>query len=527
MRFLRLASPRTRAACSFSSHLTPLDGSSRLAPLDGFSRLTHLDVEHFASIVGGEHVITAAASLHAYNTDWTRAHTGEAPLALRPSSTAQVSRLLAHCHARRLPLVPQGGNTGLVRGGVPLAQELVLSLGRMDRVLSFSEGVLACEAGCVLQALETHVGARGHVMPLDLGAKGSCMIGGNLATNAGGVRFLRYGSLRASTLGLVAVLADGTVLDSMRALRKDNTGYDLKQLFIGSEGTLGVITECAIACPPAPASTQLAFLGLPSFAAVLRTHAAAAASLSDVLSACEFLDASSHSLTTRGACPPLPSAHAMYMLIELGGADAAALEARLLSFLQRAAEEADVSDAVVAQSAAQAAALWRVREDVPSALLREGHVYKYDVSLPLPRLYELVEATRRRVAPLGARVSGFGHVGDGNLHLNAVTPGEGQLRREVREALEPFVYEWVGAAGGSVSAEHGIGATKRHVLHFSKSAAMIELMRKTKRLLDPHGILNPNKVIPDESVSDAYPTPDVRHDDPRRRPTGTHPPIGS
>ena len=314
--------------------------SSSLIAGGGYSRLSDLDVQHFASIVGAGHVITAPAELEPFNTDWMGKYRGQSALALRPGSTQEVSRILAHCHARRLPVVPQGGNTGLVGGSVPIEDEIVLSLSRMNRILSLDEtaGSLTCEAGCVLETLQQHVGARGFAMPIDLGAKvrtrcvhaacargvcmrcacsvctdcawsvpprltslvlgsqGSCQIGGNLSTNAGGLRFLRYGSLRGSLLGLEAVLADGTVLDNLSPLRKDNTGYDLGQLFIGSEGTLGVITGCSLALPPLPSSVHLAFLGLSSFDAVLAAYAAARRHLGETLSAVEFLDRASMDL---------------------------------------------------------------------------------------------------------------------------------------------------------------------------------------------------------------------------------------
>lgn len=247
-------------------------------------KLTRHDVEHLRSIVGISNVVTSVEELAPYNTDWMRKYHGHSQLALRPSTSEQVSQILSHCNRRKLPVVPQGGNTGLVGGSVPVTDEIILSLSRMDRVLSLDQntGNLICEAGCILENLQSYVNARGYTMPLDLGSKGSCQIGGNIATNAGGLRFLRYGSLHSSVLGLEVVLADGTVLDNLTALRKDNTGYDLKQLFIGSEGTLGVITACAIACPLSAKSTQLAFLGLPSFEDVLRTFASAKRDLAEV-----------------------------------------------------------------------------------------------------------------------------------------------------------------------------------------------------------------------------------------------------
>lgn len=257
-----------------------------------------LDMQHFASIVGPANVITEPDALENFNTDWMRKYVGHSKMALRPGSTEEVSKVLAYCNAQRIAVVPQGGNTGLVGGSVPLKDELVLSLARMNDVVFLDEhaGNIICQAGCVLETLQDYVYARGYTMPLDLGAKGSCQIGGNIATNAGGLRFLRYGSLHGSVLGLEVVLADGTVLDNLTALRKDNTGYDLKQLFIGSEGTLGIVTAAAIALPRASASVQLAFLGCETYEAVLRTFAAAKKDLGEVLSAVEFLDRESFEL---------------------------------------------------------------------------------------------------------------------------------------------------------------------------------------------------------------------------------------
>lgn len=278
-----------------SSVLPLLCSRFTTAPAAGIGEL---DLQHFASIVGPANVVTEADALQAFNTDWMRKYVGHSKVALRPGSTDDVSKILAHCNAQQISVVPQGGNTGLVGGSVPIKEELVLSLGRMNEIISLDlhAGNLICQAGCVLETLQDYAHARGYTMPLDLGAKGSCQIGGNIATNAGGLRFLRYGSLHGSVLGLEVVLADGTVLDNLTALRKDNTGYDLKQLFIGSEGTLGIVTAAAIALPRASASVQLAFLGCETYESVLRTFSAAKKDLGEVLSAVEFLDRESFEL---------------------------------------------------------------------------------------------------------------------------------------------------------------------------------------------------------------------------------------
>jgi len=336
-------------------------------------------------------------------------------------------------------------------------------------------------------------------MPLDLGAKGSCQIGGNIATNAGGLRYLRYGSLHGTVLGLEVVLADGTVLDNLTALRKDNTGYDLKQLFIGSEGTLGIITACAIALPRAPSSVQLAYLGCDSYEDVLKTFSSAKRDLGEVLSAIEFLDRESFELVAghaEGFRDPLDEQCRHYMLVELSGSNETHDMEKLEKFLESVMEDGFVKDGTVATSADQSAHIWSIREGITEALSKSGRVYKYDVSIPLDELYSLVEVMRERLAPLGAEVSGFGHLGDGNLHLNIHTPGVFEKTDAVQDAIEPYVFEWIAERRGSISAEHGVGVMKPPFLHMSKSRGMIDMMRGIKTMLDPNGILNPHKVLP-------------------------------
>ena len=476
-----------------------------------YNTLADSDISTFTSIVGEANVITEAEDLQPYNVDWMGKYHGSSKLALRPGSTHEVAAILAHCHTRRLPVVPQGGNTGLVGGSVAVHDEIVISLSRMNRVLSIDThaGHLVCEAGCVLQTLQEQVAAKGFTMPLDLGAKGSCQIGGNLATNAGGLRYLRYGSLRGTALGLEAVLADGTVLDSLTSLRKDNTGYDLKQLFIGSEGTLGVITRVALALPTLPSSVKLAFLGVRSFDHVLQVFAAARAHLGEVLSAIEFLDAESYDLvmTRGGARPLLDSECRHYVLVELAGSNGAHDEEKLSWFLQSVLDGGVAEDGIVAQGEEQSAAIWRVRESITPTLSKVGAVYKYDLSIRLEDMYVLVDEMRARLRPLGAETVAFGHLGDGNVHLNIYTPGAFDYDEEVLAAIEPYVYEWVGSRRGSISAEHGVGVMKPSVLHLAKSNVALELMRSLKGLLDPHAILNPYKVLPSKHSPDSTLTP--------------------
>ncbi|XAR57934.1 D-2-hydroxyglutarate dehydrogenase [Bertholletia excelsa] len=334
------------------------------------------------------------------------------------------------------------------------------------------------------------------IMPLDLGAKGSCQIGGNVSTNAGGLRLVRYGSLHGNVLGLEAVLANGTVLDMLGMLRKDNTGYDLKHLFIGSEGSLGIVTKVSILTPPKLSSVNIAFLACKDYLSCQKLLLEAKRSLGEILSAFEFLDSNSMDLVLnhldgiRNPLPPLM--HNFYVLIETTGSDESYDKEKLEAFLLRAMEGGLITDGVLAQDINQASSFWRIREGIPEALMRAGAVYKYDLSLPLEKLYTLVEEMRERLGS-AAKVTGYGHLGDGNLHLNISAP---KYDDNVLAQIEPFVYEWTSKHRGSISAEHGLGLMKANKIHYSKSPETVHLMASIKKLLDPNGILNPYKVLP-------------------------------
>uniref|UniRef100_A0A8D2CVS2 D-2-hydroxyglutarate dehydrogenase, mitochondrial n=1 Tax=Sciurus vulgaris TaxID=55149 RepID=A0A8D2CVS2_SCIVU len=415
---------------------------------------------------------------------------------LKPRSSEEVSRILRHCHERNLAVNPQGGNTGLVGGSVPVFDEIILSTALMNQVTSFDRvsGILVCQAGCVLEELSQYVQERDFVMPLDLGAKGSCHIGGNVATNAGGLRFLRYGSLRGTVLGLEVVLADGTILDCLTSLRKDNTGYDLKQLFIGSEGTLGVITAVSILCPPRPKAVNVAFLGCPGFAEVLQTFSTCKGMLGEILSAFEFMDAGCMQLVQQHLRLDNPVQESpFYLLVETSGSSTEHDTEKLSCFLEQVLGSGLVTDGTVATDESKAQALWALRERITEALSRDGYVYKYDLSLPVEQLYDLVADLRARLSSRARHVVGYGHLGDGNLHLNVTAEAFSAV---LLDALEPYVYAWTAGRRGSISAEHGLGFRKRDALGHSKPPAAVQLMWQVKALLDPRGILNPYKTLP-------------------------------
>ncbi|KAL2649531.1 hypothetical protein R1flu_017659 [Riccia fluitans] len=490
---------RWRVCCTFHRRgYGSAPGDTQVYRDKRYAELKDADIMHFRQILGEKGVVTDRDDLDWANTDWMHKYRGHSQLLLRPQTTQQVSEILQYCHAGRLAVVPQGGNTGLVGGSVPVFDEVILNLGAMNKILSFDEasGILVCEAGCILETLDNYLKSRGHTMPLDLGAKGSCQIGGNVSTNAGGLRLLRYGSLHGNVLGLEVVLADGTVLDLLGTLRKDNTGYDLKQIFIGAEGTLGVVTKVSVLTPPKLASVNVGFLACEDYASCQKTFAEAKKQLGEILSAFEFLDRHSLEVVLKhldGARDPLPdSKESFYLLVETTGSNQTHDKEKLDAFLESALEKELIKDGAVAQDISQAGSFWKIREGIAESTAKAGAVYKYDLALPLKDLYSLVEDMRERLRD-SATVIGFGHMGDGNLHLSIVAPSYDD---KFVSQIEPYVYERTAAVNGSVSAEHGLGFMKAKAIYYSKPPAAVQVMAGFKDLLDPNGILNPYKVLP-------------------------------
>ncbi|KAL1966685.1 hypothetical protein VTN77DRAFT_3882 [Rasamsonia byssochlamydoides] len=477
-----------------------------------FAQVTEEHVRFFKDLLGSDSAVidgvTADATddLAPFNNDWMRKYGGQTRLVLKPKNTEEVSKVLKYCNDHKLAVVPQGGNTGLVGGSVPVFDEIVINTSRMNNIRSFDEesGVLVADAGVILEVADQYLAERGHLFPLDLGAKGSCHIGGNVSTNAGGLRLLRYGSLHGNVLGLEAVLPDGTIVDSLSTLRKNNTGYDLKQLFIGAEGTIGIVTAVSILCPPRPSAVNVAYFGLESFDQVRRAYKEAKGRLSEILSAFELMDGKSQSLVhqSTGNKRPLEGDYPFYCLIETSGSNAEHDIAKLESFLEHVMSEGIVADGVLAQDETQIQSLWRWREGITEALSHLGGTYKYDVSIPLPELYQLVEDCRARLTERGfvgdddsfpvRAVVGYGHMGDSNLHLNVSVR---QYNKEVEKAIEPWVYEWIAKRNGSISAEHGLGIAKKEFIGYSQNETMVKLMSQLKKLYDPNGIMNPYKYI--------------------------------
>ncbi|KAF9928038.1 hypothetical protein BGZ67_007195 [Mortierella alpina] len=503
--------PKAAYASAASGEKKPFtaDKFPHLKRSESFKKLSEKDLDFFKSILAPSAISQDEGDLEAFNNDWMQKYRGQSKLMLKPSTTEQVSQILKYCNDNMLAVVPQGGNTGLVGGGVPVFDEIILSTANMNSIRSFDalSGALVCDAGCILEVLDNYLAEQGYIMPLDLGAKGSCHIGGNVATNAGGLRLLRYGSLHGTVLGLEVVLPDGTILDNLSTLRKDNTGYDLKQLFIGSEGTLGIVTGVSILSPKRSKAVNVALLGVSSFEQVQAAYKRSRDELSEILSAFEFFDQASIDLVKQhlvaGNNDPLESPHPFYVLIETSGSNKDHDDEKLTNYLEGLLTDDIVQDGVVAQDTTQFKNLWAIREGIPEACSKTGTVYKYDLSIPVPVFYQMVEDMRARLDNAGLLgkdkevdcVVGFGHIGDGNLHLNFAAK---RYSDAVTNIIEPYVYEWTAKHSGSISSEHGLGVFKSPYLHYSKSPSMIQLMRRIKTMLDPNGIMNPYKYLPEK-----------------------------
>ncbi|KAG0017777.1 hypothetical protein BGZ80_007924 [Entomortierella chlamydospora] len=413
---------------------------------ESFKKLSEDDLSYFKSVLAPHSITQDEEDLEAFNTDWLRKYKGQSKLVLKPSSTEQVSKILKYCNDNKLAVVPQGGNTGLVGGSVPVFDEIIISMSNMSSIRKFDN------------------------------------VSGAL------------------------VLPDGTILDNLSTLRKDNTGYDLKQIFVGSEGTLGIVTGVSFLAPKKSKAVNVALLGLNSYDHVQAAFKRSKEELSEVLSAFEFWDQDALKLVkdhlAAGANDPLQSTYPFYVLIETSGSNKDHDDEKLNNFLERLLTDNITQDGVVAQDTTQLRNLWAIREGIPVACLHDGAVYKYDISIPVPVIYQAVEELRKRLLDRGVlgegklftSVIGYGHIGDGNLHLTLAAK---EFCEEATDLIEPYIFEWTAKHAGSISAEHGLGICKNNFLSYSKSSSMIQLMKRFKQLLDPNGIMNPYKFLPD------------------------------
>jgi len=465
-------------------------------------------LDRLFAVLGRRGLLTDPADTAPFAEDWRRLYQGRTPAVLRPADTAQVAEVVRLCAEARVGLVPQGGNTSMVGGAVPAedGSQLVLSLARLNRVraIDATDMTMTVEAGVTLKAAQTAAAEAGCLLPLSIGSEGSAQIGGVLSTNAGGNNTVRYGNARDLVLGLEVVLADGQVWNGLRRLRKDNTGYCLRQLFVGAEGTLGVITAAVLKLVPRPREIEVALCAVASPQAALDLFARFQQHDAAAVQAFEYMGGEGMGLVLKhipGALLPLSAPAAHYVLVELATPrPQAGLRATLEDVLETALEDGLVADAAIAESAAQRAALWRLREEHSEAQKREGASVKNDVSVPVSKVPELLQRGRAACEVLipGSRVVAFGHMGDGNIHFNLEQPEGADPAAFLAQdhAIMDAVNAVVRDLNGSFSAEHGIGRLKPYMMADWRGGAELDAMRRIKQALDPLGILNPGKVLP-------------------------------
>src|SRR5579862_8062529 len=464
-------------------------------------------LERLRQLLGERGFIADAATMAPYLLEERGSYHGAARAVLRPASTAEVAEIVKLCAAAQIPIFPQGGNTGLSGGAVPWedGKGVVLSLGRMNKVRNIDpiDYSITVEAGCILAEVQKAAEAVDRLFPLSLGAEGSCQIGGNISTNAGGIAVLRYGNMRALVLGLEVVLPDGRVWHGLRALRKDNTGYDLKQLFIGGEGTLGIVTAATLRLFPLPKGVETAFLGLSRVEDAMELFSRARMASGDQLTAFELISRFGIDMAQKhvpGIIDPLATKFPWYVLVEMSSSEAqSGLKGTLEQFLSEVMEKGLVKDGVIATSSAQAKDLWRIREGLVEAQKHEGGSIKHDISVPVSKVANFILDANKAIAERlpGIRPNAFGHVGDGNIHYNIHQPAAADTKVFLarREEFNRIVHDIAVALGGSISAEHGIGRLKVEELAHYKPPIELELMRRIKAALDPGGIMNPGKII--------------------------------
>lgn len=461
-------------------------------------------LEQLRAIVGAPHLLTTVDDLAPYCTDWRGRYSGSASCVVKPADTAEVSAVVAACVAANVAVVPQGGNTGLCGGATPTGGEVLISLTRLNRIraIDSDNNTLTVEAGCTLAAVQEAAAHAGRLFPLSLAAEGTATIGGNLSTNAGGVQVLRYGNARELCLGLEVVLPDGRIWNGLRALRKDNTGYDLKHLFIGAEGTLGLITAAVLKLFSRPRSTATGWATVATPAAAVALLTRLREHIGGRITAFELIDRTALDLTLAhipGSRDPLDAPSPWQVLIELSDTMPTDLASALAEVLAAAAEADEIQDATIAQNGTQATALWALRENISEAQKSEGLSIKHDISLPVSQIPHFIEQCGRHLRKQfpDVRIVCFGHLGDGNLHYNQSKPASQDNPAFIAqtEAVNRIVHDLVHELEGSISAEHGLGQLKRTEILRYKDDIEIDLMRKVKQALDPVSLMNPGKLI--------------------------------
>ena len=465
-------------------------------------------------IVGDAGLVTEADALQPFLAEQRGNYRGRSALCIRPATTEETAQVVGLLYEAGVPMVPQGGNTGLCGGAVAAesGDQVLINLGRMNRVRAIDPEnyTITVEAGCILADVQAAALAADRLFPLSLAAEGSCQIGGNLSTNAGGTQVLRYGNARELVFGLEVVLPDGRVLDTLRGLRKDNTGYDLRHLFCGAEGTLGILTAAVLKLFPRPREQVTAILAVPSLHDAISVLSRARAETGDAITGCEFISRTALDMVLRhvpGSRDPLAGRHDLYILLEAtstaeprqGQRPGGALREQVEHLLEVCSEAGWIDDAVIAQNAAQSAAFWRLRESISDSQKPEGASMKHDVAVPVSCVATFVVEASRLVqeALPGLRVVAFGHIGDGNIHFNLSQPvgASPQAFMAERDRISAIVHDLAVSMNGSFSAEHGIGRLKRDELRRYRSLVELETMRAIKAALDPKGLMNPGKVL--------------------------------
>ena len=465
-------------------------------------------ISRLGAVVGAQGIFTDAAELEPYIHDWRGIYHGAAAAVVRPATVEQVAAVVKICAETKTPIVPQGGNTGMCGATVPNPRDnpVVIALGRMNRIRNVDplNNTMTVEAGCVLANIQEAASEADRLFPLSLGAEGSCQIGGNLSTNAGGVNVLRYGNTRDLVLGIEAVLPDGRIWNGLRSLRKDNTGYDLKHLFIGAEGTLGIITAAVLKLFPRPSSSATAWMAVPDPDAALNLFSLLRQQFGDRITAFELISRDCLQLVLKhipGTRDPLNAPHPWYVLTELGDASPSdALRTELENALEKAMEKQLVIDATLAENQGQSKAMWRIRESIPEAARDEpGMLYRHDIAVSVGQIPAFIRDGQKALEKRfrDTQIICFGHLGDGNLHYNAYVEGRQRTDPAASAASDvtTVIYDIVQQYKGSFSAEHGIGMAKVDELVRYKDPVEIDLMRMVKRALDPAGIMNPGKVL--------------------------------
>jgi FAD/FMN-containing dehydrogenase len=458
-------------------------------------------IKDLKALVGDAAVLTSDHDLKSWGSDWTKVFEPKPLCVVLPGNTKKVSEILAYCNTHELAVTPSGGRTGLCAGAVASEGEVVINLSRMNKIIEIDQTglTITAEAGVTTETLQMAAKDVGLYFPLDLASKGSCQIGGNIATNAGGVKLIRYGGTREQVLGLEVVLADGRVLDMNVGLRKNNSGYDLKQLFIGSEGTLGIVTKAVLRLTSKPRNLQLAILAVESFSSILKIlRQCSLASVS--ITAFEFFTDVAHKIVLKhlpGAKTPFKEIHPFYVLLEI---EQPGSVPEMEGLLEKLFNEELIKDATIANNSQQFKDFWGLRENITESLAAHGQVRKNDIALAIDKLDGFVSQLETLMASVhepDVTLVLFGHIGDGNLHINYVAPKglpSAQFHSRARK-IEERVFELLTEFKGSISAEHGIGLTKKKDLHFTRTLDEIKWMRETKRSWDPKGILNPGKIF--------------------------------